>query len=183
MDMNTEDRILLSARNRKEPVMLRSEFSSLGGRTQVNSALTNLVRQGLLSRAATGVYVRGPIDEIEPRLLEDARKRARSLKGARMHGIGRQGKHLDTAPFIQIPTKGVAAFVTRLAKRMNVRYVPTVADRWAEHVTALAGDRVTRSQVADQLLALFRANAITKRQLNELLVNHLREKKGISSAV
>ncbi len=85
-----------------------------------------------------------------------------------------RGKPWNTATF---PTTDVGNYVRWLAGVHGVRYVPTVADHWAETVTRLAGDEVRSGPVQDLLVALKRAGKLTKDDMAKLLVTYLRERK------
>lgn len=85
-----------------------------------------------------------------------------------------RGKPWNTATF---PTTDVGNYVRWLAGVHGVRYVPTVADHWAETVTRLAGDEVRSGPVQDLLVALKRAGKLTKEDMARLLVTYLRERK------
>ncbi|MCH1923332.1 hypothetical protein L9G74_03170 [Shewanella sp. C32] len=75
------------------------------------------------------------------------------------------------------PTKGVARYVTELARYYNVSYCYNAMDQWADAVTRLAGDEVVHNAVEDLLVALKRAGKITKQEVAILSVNYLREQK------
>lgn len=75
------------------------------------------------------------------------------------------------------PTKGVARYVSELARYYNVSYCYNAMDQWADAVTRLAGDEVVHDTVEDLLVALKRAGKITKQEVAMLSVNYLREQK------
>ncbi|MDF1894352.1 hypothetical protein [Rahnella contaminans] len=75
------------------------------------------------------------------------------------------------------PTKGVARYITELARYYNISYCYNAMDQWADAVTRLAGDEVVHDTVEDLLVALKRAGKITKQEVARLSVNYLREQK------
>lgn len=76
-----------------------------------------------------------------------------------------------------LPTTNVAAFVADLARKAGVKAVRTKLDEFAEAVTRMAGDDVQLDAVEQTLVALAERNIITGRQMNELILNHIREKR------
>ena len=91
----------------------------------------------------------------------------------RRHGIKNTTFKLAKIP----PTKGVARYVSELARYYNVSYCYTEMDQWADAVTRLAGDEVVHDIVEDLLVALKRAGKITKQEVATLSVNYMREQK------
>lgn len=77
---------------------------------------------------------------------------------------------------MEIPVIGLAKFITDLAAKHNVRYVETYLDRFAEAVNQLT-DKVKQDDIDYLLLALLRAEIITKDEWFELLCNYLRESR------
>lgn len=77
-----------------------------------------------------------------------------------------------------IPTIGVAQFITDLAKRHNISYVKTPNDALAEVITRLSDDDVELDDVVLLLIALERAGIIPSEKVVPLHVNYLREKFG-----
>lgn len=78
---------------------------------------------------------------------------------------------------LKIPETDVARFVLNLAKQKGVHASRTMLDEFAEAVTRLSGDEVVLDLVGQTLVALREKNFITGKQLNQLMVNHLREKR------
>ena len=85
-------------------------------------------------------------------------------------------KDLDVAT----PTENVAAYVESLVNICKIQADKSSLDRWADQVTALAGDLPQGGITQDQLIALVRAGCMSKHQMATLLVNHLREVKSNS---
>lgn len=75
-----------------------------------------------------------------------------------------------------VPTSGVAAYITALAKQHDVRYVKTPDDAIAEVITQLAGDEAEMDDVELLLLALERAGVVASQDVVPLHVYYLREK-------
>ncbi|WP_052166536.1 DUF4187 domain-containing protein [Methylobacter tundripaludum] len=84
----------------------------------------------------------------------------------------------DTALVVDIPTTGLAKYITDLAKQHNVAYVKTLADEWADTITGLSDDSIESDDIEDLLLALKRAEILNIDDMLSLLVNYLREKHG-----
>jgi hypothetical protein len=83
----------------------------------------------------------------------------------------------DTALVVDIPTTGLAKYITDLAKQHNVAYVKTFTDEWADTVTRLSDDNIIEADdIEDLLLALKRAEILNAEDMLSLLVNYLREK-------
>jgi hypothetical protein len=83
----------------------------------------------------------------------------------------------DTVPHQS--SVSVRQYVVDLARQHRVSYTRTFADEWAEAATRLAGDDVQSDETADLLVALKRAHKVTDSEMTVLLVNHLRERKGV----
>jgi hypothetical protein len=84
----------------------------------------------------------------------------------------------DAALVVDIPTTGLAKYITDLAKQHNITYVKTFADTWADTVTRLSDDSIEADDIEDLLLALKRAEILNIDDMLSLLVNYLREKYG-----
>jgi hypothetical protein len=78
-----------------------------------------------------------------------------------------------------LPTKHVARFIERFAAACQVTAVRTHGDVWAESVTRLAGDEVRTDETERTIIALKKAGKLSQRSMVLLLVNHLREAKGV----
>ncbi|ENO99140.1 hypothetical protein C667_00730 [Thauera phenylacetica B4P] len=89
----------------------------------------------------------------------------------------RKHREVEAHRSLAIPASGVARFVQDLARRLEVAYVPSSMDQWAETVTNLAGDEVRSDTTQDLLVALKRAGKLSKEEVAALTVNHLRERK------
>jgi hypothetical protein len=76
----------------------------------------------------------------------------------------------------EIPTSGLAKFITDLAKEHDVTYAKTNGDQLAEKFTELSGDEVILDNVECLIIALERAGAINSEDVVPLHVNYLREK-------
>ena len=64
-------------------------------------------------------------------------------------------------------------YIQHLANTHNVTYVHTPVDALADHITALADDVVQNDDTKNLLVALKRAQVISGRQMNSLLVQYL----------
>lgn len=76
----------------------------------------------------------------------------------------------------EIPTSGLAKFITDLAVKHNVNYVKTYGDQLAEKFTELSGDDVILDDFECLIIALARAGAINSDDVVPLHVNYLHEK-------
>ncbi len=84
----------------------------------------------------------------------------------------------DKALAVDIPTTGLAKYITDMAKQHNIAYVKTFADEWADTVTRLSDDGIESDDIEDLLLALKRAEILNAEDMLSLIVNYLREKYG-----
>jgi hypothetical protein len=84
----------------------------------------------------------------------------------------------DTALVVDIPTTGLAKYITDLANQHNITYAKTFADEWADTVARLSDDSIEADDIEDLLLALKRAEILNIDDMLLLLVNYLREKYG-----
>lgn len=84
----------------------------------------------------------------------------------------------DTALVVDIPTIGLAKYITDLANQHNITYIKTFADEWADTITRLSDDSIEADDIIDLLLALKRAEILNIDDMLSLLVNYLREKYG-----
>ncbi|WP_340123719.1 hypothetical protein [Methylobacter svalbardensis] len=86
----------------------------------------------------------------------------------------------DMPLVVNIPTTGLAKYITDMAKQHNIAYVKTFADEWADTITKLSDDRVgvESDDIEDLLLALKRVEILNAEDMLSLLVNYLREKYG-----
>ena len=75
-----------------------------------------------------------------------------------------------------LPTKGVAAYVTHLAKAYNVSYERTLVEAWAEAVTRAAGNDVEPDKIRGLLVRLKQEEVLNPAQFTRLLVNYHRER-------
>ena len=78
-----------------------------------------------------------------------------------------------------LPTRHVARFIEQFAASCRVTAVRTHGDAWAESVTRLAGDEVRTDETEKTIIALRKAGKLSQRSMVLLLVNHLREAKGV----
>ena len=155
--MGIKDQILRRIRPRKADAFLRSEFSDLGGRSQVTAALSALIEDRQLERIERGVYAR-------PAAVA---KRGRSALLSKLHRNSMK------------PVTRVAKWARSAAKREGVTHTPTYMDRWATAVTALAGDQVTGDETDDLLVALPRHGTLTGRDMVKLVMEHHRRLKHV----
>lgn len=75
-----------------------------------------------------------------------------------------------------IPTTGVAAYITELAREFGVKYKPTPHDALAGVITKLSDDDVKLDGVVNLIIALERSHVIPSQNVVPLHVNYLREK-------
>lgn len=68
---------------------------------------------------------------------------------------------------------GIKNYIQHLAQSHNVTYVSAPVDALADHITALADDVVQNDDTKNLLVALKRAQVISGRQMNTLLVQYL----------
>jgi hypothetical protein len=80
-----------------------------------------------------------------------------------------------------LPKTNVAGFITDLARRSGVATTRTKLDEFAEVVTKMAGDEVKLDHVGQTLVALKERKVVSGLQMNTLLLNHLREMRGVRS--
>lgn len=77
------------------------------------------------------------------------------------------------------PSSLTALFVRILAKRAQVYFSPTYADRWASAVTRLAGDNPKSDSTDDLLVALTRAGKLSPQEMAKMVIAHHRSSRGI----
>jgi hypothetical protein len=159
--MDIKGQILRKVRPRRTEPFLRSDFSDLGGRSQVTSALKALVEDRQLERIDRGVYAR-------PFAVAKLGRSALLAKLQRFKKSKRAG-----------PTTRVARWARLLAKREGVTHSPTYMDFWATAVTALAGDTVTNDETDDLLVALTREGKLSSREMVKLVMEHHRRLKDV----
>lgn len=75
-----------------------------------------------------------------------------------------------------IPSVGVSAYISGLAKQHGVSYVKTGNDALADVITSLAGDDVVTDETEDLIVALRRADVIDGPTMVLLLGHYLDEK-------
>lgn len=78
-----------------------------------------------------------------------------------------------------LPTRGVAQYVHRLATAHRVSYQRSRLEAWAEGVTRAAGDQVKTDNTDGLLIRLKQRKVLDDKQFTQLLVNHHRESKGV----
>lgn len=76
-------------------------------------------------------------------------------------------------------TSVTSVFVRALARREDVEYRPTQADRWAGAVTRLAGDEIKSDATDNRVVALGRAGKITAIDALDLLTAHHRRVRSL----
>jgi hypothetical protein len=69
----------------------------------------------------------------------------------------------------------VADQIRALAESHNVTYQELGLDRWANKVTALAGDKVELDDIEELLIALKRNGVLTNEQMTQFQIAYLRE--------
>ena len=69
----------------------------------------------------------------------------------------------------------VADQIRALAERHKVTYRELGLDRWANKVTALAGDEVELDDIEELLIALKRNGVLTSEQMTQFQIAYLRE--------
>ena len=78
-----------------------------------------------------------------------------------------------------VPTSGLAQFVSDLARQNGVSYRHFEIDELADVVTCLADDEVVTDETEDLIVELKRANVIDASMMLALLGNHLDEKRNV----
>ncbi|CDN87513.1 hypothetical protein, partial [Hydrogenophaga intermedia] len=76
-----------------------------------------------------------------------------------------------------LPTANVAGFVAELAREHGVVVIRTKLDQVAEKLTELSGDDVRLDATELALLNLTERGIITAREMNVLILNHIREQR------
>ncbi len=76
-----------------------------------------------------------------------------------------------------LPTANVARFVADLAREHGVVVVRTKLDQFAEKLTELSGDDVRLDATELALVRLTERGIITAREMNMLILNHIREQR------
>ena len=80
-----------------------------------------------------------------------------------------------------IPTSGLAKYITDLANQYNVTYVRTFYDELAATITKLSDDEVEPDDIENLLITLKREGILSGKDMLSLLVNYLREKFNVRS--
>jgi len=162
--MDIQGRIFQSIRSRRDGLLLRSDVSAIGGRSQVSAALLALCRKGLIQRIERGVYVTPQKLELlgKQALLDKAHQRQAALRQKLSIRKRREARTLT-------PT---ARYVDALARRLGISYTPTYGDRWAFAVTRLAGDDVSSYRTDDLLVALTRAGKLSPTDMVRMAIEH-----------
>lgn len=86
-------------------------------------------------------------------------------------------KEIIADSVLDIPASDVRQYIIDLAKKHKITYVRTYGDEWAETVTRLSGDDVKADEIACLVIALKRAGKISGKEMGNLIINYLREKK------
>ncbi len=164
--MDIQGRIFQSIRPRRDGLLLRSDVSAMGGRTQVSAALLALCRKGLILRIERGVYVTPHKLELlgKQALLDKAHQRQAEMR--QQLSLRKRREALTLTP--------MARYVEALAKRLGISYTPTYGDRWAFAVTRLAGDDVLSDRTDDLLVALTRAGKLSPTDMAKMAIEHHR---------
>ncbi|NQW83187.1 MAG: hypothetical protein HQ450_04455 [Alcaligenaceae bacterium] len=164
--MDIQGRIFQSIRPRRDGVLLRSDLSAIGGRSQVSVALSALCAKGLIQRIERGVYVTPQKLALLGKqvLLDKAHQRQAALR-QKLSMLQRR-EALTLTP--------TARHVDALAKRLGISYTPTFGDRWAIAVTRLAGDDVSSDRTDDLLVALTRAGKLSPTDMAKMAIEHHR---------
>lgn len=164
--MDIQGRIFQSIRPRRDGLLLRSDVSAMGGRSQVSAALLALCRKGLILRLERGVYVTPQKLELlgKQALLDKAHQRQLALR--QKLSVRKRREALALTP--------MARYVEALAKRLGISYTPTYGDRWAFAVTRLAGDDVSSDRTDDLLVALRRAGKLSPTDMAKMAIEHHR---------
>lgn len=94
----------------------------------------------------------------------------------RTTGAGRPEAQMSMPEDLEsLPTKGVGAFIEKLAHLHNVSGERTRLNDWAEAVSRAAGDDIRLDYVERLLVALNQQRLINGRQAARLLTNYMRE--------
>lgn len=166
--MDIKGRILQSLRRRKDGILLRSDVTMFGSRSQVSAALLHLCASGSIKRLERGVYVLPA--KLAALGIESLLKKAHQrLAEARLQRAltGRRTTRITAT----------ARYVSTLAKQRGVIYKPTFGDRWANAVTRLAGDEITHDATDDLLVALAREGTLSPDEMVKLVMSHHRALK------
>jgi hypothetical protein len=75
------------------------------------------------------------------------------------------------------PQSATAARIRNLARKHRVIYVRTQSDALANHITRLAGDHVELDEIERLLIALQRAEHLSRVEMVRLQASYLRESK------
>ncbi|RQQ21310.1 S-adenosylhomocysteine hydrolase [Burkholderia stagnalis] len=123
--MKLEDRVLLSIKQRKGVVVLRSDVASLGSPSQLGRVLARLVAAGTLVRVSKGVYVKTRVNKFTGRLSPAAPFEAIAAETFRRLGIavmpGRLAREYNAGTTTQIPMDGVVCTgIRRIRRKIQV---------------------------------------------------------------
>ena len=69
----------------------------------------------------------------------------------------------------------VAVRIRTMARQHKVAYVPSPRDRFAHHITRLAGDDVKLDEIEQLLVALQRSGHLSRAEMVQLQAAYLRE--------
>lgn len=148
--MDIKCSIQRSIRRCIDGILLSSDVTAFGSRSEFSAALRDLSAVGAIERLEQDVY---PL----PTKLEEL---GAAIILVRAHQ--RQAKvRLQTPNVLADQTTPRSDYVSFLAKQKGVTYKPTFYDHWANAVTRLAGDEVTSDATDDLRVALTRADAIS----------------------
>ena len=158
MDIQRELLGLLRARNEK--IFLRSEVQAVADASELNQALSALVKSGYLQQVNDNIYAFS--DKISGNDVADVANHPEHLASSYQSNVSNQGT-------------SVSRYVRALASQHSVFYEPTFADRWASSVTRLADDDVKSDETDDLLVALRRAGKLSPKDMAKLVISHHRE--------
>lgn len=119
--MTLEDRIVLSIKQRKGVVVLRSDVAPLGSPAQVGRVLAKLVANGALVRVSKGVYAKTRINRFTGKLSPAAPFETIAAETFQRLGIkvvpGRLAREYNAGATTQIPMDGAVSTGTRRIRR------------------------------------------------------------------
>jgi len=160
-------------------VFVKSSIDS-GVGTSTLTASAGEIASEVFQKLGIDMQVEGDADRLT--LNTGVRRIRRRLSiGGKAVVYAAQGKNRPVGLLHPIPKIDVSRFVKNLARKHHIVYSRTAGDDWAETVTRLAGDEVHSDSTGNLLVALTRAKKLTDREMSALLINHLREKRGVRS--
>ncbi|MBQ0746058.1 MAG: hypothetical protein KBT73_05840 [Marinobacter sp.] len=72
--------------------------------------------------------------------------------------------------------QSIWTYITDLANQLGIRYEKTPEDELADVITRLSDDEVENDEIQNLIQVLYRAGALNKKEMLDLLHRHLVEK-------